>query len=88
MRVRMKIKKCQQLKSWKSYENQIRFQFCNMKSIWKRVCDDHENENSNGNHSDNFDCDHNPDTGHYYNDFQSEYTDSIDINQNDDQMKR
>ena len=59
-----------------------------MKGIWKRVCHDHENENSNGNHSNNFDCDHNPDTGHYCNGFQSEYTDSIDINQNDDQMKR
>ena len=48
---------------------------------------DHSYDHNN-NCSNNYECDNNHDTDHYYNDFHSENTDSIDINQNNEQMER
>ena len=43
----------------------------------------------NNNHCFNsFDCDNNHDTNHYHNDFNSENTALIDIDRNNEQMKR
>ena len=50
----------------------IFFQFYRMKSTY----------GNNNNCSNNYECDNNHDLHHYYNDFHSENTDSIDINQN------